>query len=176
MNNQTDLKKELDAANELIYEVMSDIEESKNRLNSVRELQSELSNKLQISSLAKSHAEARVEEAVNTRAEMVREIEELRKQRDILHRRIEFCREKEAIGMVARLGGEHTCGGFKEYTADDIRLATNGFSERLRLKPEGDWTAVYRGRIGNATVAIKMLNPVNGLSREDFWAKVFKLS
>lgn len=152
---------------------MRDIEESKNRLNSIRELQSELSNKLHISSLAKSHVEAQVEKAVNTRAEIVREIEELRKQRDVLHRRIEFCREKDAIGMVSRLS-EHGCG-FKEYTSEEIRLATNGFSGRLRLKPGGDCTTVYKGRIDNATVAIKMLNPVNGLAQEDFQAKVFKL-
>ncbi|KAH7520442.1 hypothetical protein FEM48_Zijuj08G0144400 [Ziziphus jujuba var. spinosa] len=169
VSNRTELQKELEAEKEHIHEVMGDIEESKNRLNSIKELQSELSNKLHISTLGKSHAEAQVEKAVNKRAEMVREIEELRQQRDVLHRRIEFCREKDAIGMVARLG-EPSCG-FKVYTAEEIRLATNGFSERLRLKPGGDWTTVYRGRIENATVAIKILNSVSGLSQEDFQAK-----
>lgn len=101
---------------------------------------------------------------------MVREIEELRKQRDVLNRRVEFCREKDAIGMVSRLSEQGS--RFKEYTAEEIRLATNGFSERLRMKPGGDWTTVYRGRIDNVSVAIKMLNPVNGLPLEDFQAKV----
>ena len=152
---------------------MGDVEESKKRLNSLTELKNELSNKLQISTLAKSQSEGQLEKAVNLRAEMVREIEELRQQRDVLHRRIEFCKEKDAIGMVARF--TELSSGFKEFTAEQIRLATNGFSERLRLKPGGDWTAVYRGRFGHSTVAIKMLDSVNGMSRQDFQAKVRKL-
>lgn len=149
---------------------MAEVEESKKRLSSLTELKNELSNKLHISSLAKSQSEAQLEKAVNLRTEMVREIEELRQQRDVLHRRIEFCKEKDAIGMVAKLA--ELSSGFKEYTSDQIRLATNGFSERLRLKPGGDWTAVYRGRISHSTVAIKMLDSVNGMSKEDFQAKV----
>lgn len=101
---------------------------------------------------------------------MLGEIEDLRQQRDVLHRRIEFCKEKDAIGKVAKLT-ELSCG-FKEYTADEIRLATNGFSERLRLKPGGEWSTVYKGRMNQSTVAIKMLNSVRGLSQEDFQAKV----
>ncbi|KAM1091564.1 hypothetical protein FF1_019032 [Malus domestica] len=165
-----ELKKALDSEKEQLHEVILDTEESKNRLSSLLELQFELSNKLQISTFAKSNSEAQLEKAVSTRAEMVREIEELRQQRDVLHRRIEFCKEKDAIGMVARLSD--TSCGFKEYTAEEIRLATNDFSERLRIKPGGDWTSIYRGRINHATVAIKMLNSGNELSKQDFQAKV----
>jgi archaellum component FlaC len=79
-------------------EMRMEIEERKRRMSSLVELQSELSNKLKISTIARSRAETQVERAVRERAEMVREIEELRKQRDVLNRRIEFCKQKDAIG------------------------------------------------------------------------------
>ncbi|PON32216.1 Tyrosine-protein kinase [Parasponia andersonii] len=174
VNNRTELKKDLEAEEEHLHEIMAEVEESKKRLSSLAELKNELSNKLQISTLARSQSEVQLEKAVNVRADMVTEIEELRQQRDVLHRRIEFCKEKDAIGMVAKFAD--LSGGFKEFSAEQIRSATNGFSERLRLKPGGDWTAVYRGRISHSTVAIKMLDSVNGMSRDDFQAKVLLLS
>ncbi|BBH05808.1 U-box domain-containing protein kinase family protein [Prunus dulcis] len=143
VTKREDLKKALDSEKEQLHEVIMDTEESKSRLNSLMELQYELSTKLHNSSLAKSNRETQLEKAVSTRAEMVREIQELRQQREVLHRRIEFCKEKDAIGMVARLS-DMSCG-FKDYTAEEIRLATNDFSERLRIKPGGDWTSMYRG-------------------------------
>lgn len=173
MTKREDLKKALDSEKDQLHEVIMDTEESKSRLNSLMELQYELSTKLHNSSLAKLNRETQLEKAVSTRAEMVREIEELRQQREVLHRRIEFCKEKDAIGMVARLS-DMSCG-FKDYTAEEIRLATNDFSERLRIKPGGDWTSMYRGRINHATVAIKMLSSANGISKQDFQAKVNSL-
>ncbi|GFY90779.1 U-box domain-containing protein kinase family protein [Actinidia rufa] len=94
------LKKELYTAKEKVCEVRADVEARKSKLKSIIELQPTLSNKLQLSSLARSKAEARLENAVIVRADMVREIEELRRQRDVLQRRIEFCREKVAIGRA----------------------------------------------------------------------------
>ncbi|XP_030528255.1 putative U-box domain-containing protein 50 [Rhodamnia argentea] len=173
--NRMALRKDLEAEKDKVYEVMRDTEESTSKLKSLLQLQSELSNKLQISNLAKVHAEARLENAVITRAEMVREIEELRRQRDVLQRRIEFCREKDTIEMVNRLN-EVSCG-HREYAEEEIRLATDNFSERLRLKSGGDWTNVYRGRINHATtVAVKMLNSSNGLSQDNFQKMVRLLS
>ncbi|GAV70071.1 U-box domain-containing protein/Pkinase_Tyr domain-containing protein [Cephalotus follicularis] len=165
-----ELKKELDAAKERAHEIETDVAESKKRLITLVQLQSELSNKLQLSTMAKSGAEAQLEKALITRVEMVREIEELRRQRDVLHRRIEFCKEKDAIGMVSRLD-DSSCG-CREYSVEDVKLATNDFSERLRVKSGGDWTNVYRGRINHATVAVKMFNSVHGLSHDAFHAKV----
>ncbi len=165
------MEKELDAEKEHTNEVVGDIEESKSRLSSLVELQTELSSKLQISTLAKSQAEAQLEKAVRTRAEMVREIEELRRQRDVLNRRIEFCREKDAIGMVAKLNNGLSCG-YREYTLEEIRLATNDFSESSRLKSGGDWTNVYKGRMKHGSIAIKMINSITQLSDQVFQAKV----
>ncbi|PRQ48467.1 putative transferase, protein kinase RLK-Pelle-RLCK-IXb family [Rosa chinensis] len=175
VTNQAELKKALDSEKEQLHEVIMDTGESRSRLNSLMELQFELSNKLQISTLAKSNTESHLEKAVSSRAEMVRDIEELRQHRDVLHRRIEFCKEKDVIGMVGRL--TDTSCGFKKYTAEEIRLATNNFSERLRIKSGGDWnTTMYRGRINHATVAIKILNFAKGDSKQDFKAKVTILS
>lgn len=170
VTNRIEIKKSLDNEKEQIQETMSDIAENRSRLNSVLELKSELSNKLHLSTLARSHAEAQLEKAVLARAEMVREIEELRQQRDVLQRRIEFCKEKDAIGMVSKYN-EITCG-YREYSSEDIRLATDGFSESLRLKSGSDRTNVYRGRIHNLAVAVKMFNHDAGFAKEDFLAKV----
>lgn len=101
---------------------------------------------------------------------MVREIEELRRQRDVLQRRIEFCREKEAIGTASRLS-ELICS-YREYTPEVIKLATDDFSEHLRMKTGGDLTNVFKGRINHATVAIKMVNSAKGLSQEAFQIEV----
>ncbi|XP_059435551.1 putative U-box domain-containing protein 50 [Corylus avellana] len=168
--NRSELEKELDAEKEQMNEVINDIEESKSRLSSLLQLQTELSSKLQMSTLAKTHSETQLEKQVTTRAEMVREIEELRRQRDVLNRRIEFCREKDAIGMATKLD-ELRCG-FREYTAEEIRSATGDFSESTRLKSGGDWTNVYRGRMKHGTVAVKMLTSTSDISQEVFQAKV----
>ncbi|KAJ4825334.1 hypothetical protein Tsubulata_002674 [Turnera subulata] len=172
---RTETSKNVDILKEQIQELHSDVQESQNRLDSLMELQSELSTKLQTSGLARSYVEAQLQKAVVARAEMVREIEELRRQRDVLRRRIEFCREKDAIGMATKMN-EVTCS-HREYKAEDIRVATDGFSENLRLKSGGDWTNVYRGRMDCSTVAIKMLNSDDSrLCDEDFLAKVKLLS
>ena len=146
----------------------TELEERKRSLRSLTEVQSELSNRLQIWTLAKTRAETQLEKAVGERSEMVREIEELRRQRDVFNRRIEFCKEKDAIGMAASLA-EMTCCAFREYTEEELRLATDNFSDRLRFKSGGDWTNVYRGRFNHSSVAIKMLP---SLSHQHFQSKV----
>ncbi|GFS39547.1 U-box domain-containing protein kinase family protein [Actinidia rufa] len=171
---KTDLKKELDTAKEEEDEVSIEVEDKKRKLKSIMELQHELSNKLQLSSLAKSRIEAHLERAVSTRAKMVCEIEELRRQRDVLQRRVDFCMEKDAIGMATRLSD--LAFSYREFTAEEIRAATEDFSECLRLKSAGDWTNVYRGRIKQVAVAIKLYISINGLSQEAFQAKVKLLS
>lgn len=101
---------------------------------------------------------------------MVPEIEELRKQRDVLQRRIEFCKEKDAIVNVSRMGGIGF--DFREFSAAEIIAATEDLCERLRLKSACQWKNVYRGRINHITVAIRMYNPADELSLEAFTAKV----
>ncbi|XP_027360013.1 putative U-box domain-containing protein 50 [Abrus precatorius] len=165
-----ELNKEVDAEKEQTQEMRIDVEESKRRLSSLLELQSELSNRLQKSTVAKTRAETQLQKAVGERSEMVREIEELRRQRDVLNRRIEFCKQKDAIGMAARLSD--TCCSFREYSEEELRLATDNFSERLRFKSGGDWSNVYRGRFSHSTVAIKMLPSLSSFSRQDFKSKV----
>ncbi|KAE9613338.1 hypothetical protein Lal_00027757 [Lupinus albus] len=165
-----ELKKEVEAEKEQVYEMRMDYEEKKRRVSSLSELQSDLSNMVHISTLAKSRAETQLERAVEERTRMVREIEELRRQRDVLNRRIEFCKQKDAIGMAARLS--ETCSSFREYSDEELRLATDNYSERLRLKSSGDFTNVYRGHLNHFTLAIKMLNSFPSLSQQDFQYKV----
>lgn len=101
---------------------------------------------------------------------MVQGIEELRRQRDVLLRRIEFCKEKDAIIIANRLGDFNF--DYRNYTAEEIRAATDDFSELLRLKSAGEWENVYKGRINQTIVAIKLSDSTDALSAEDFQEKV----
>ncbi|KOM48059.1 hypothetical protein LR48_Vigan07g176300 [Vigna angularis] len=76
---------------------------------------------LQIWTLTKTRAETQLERAVGERTQMVREIEELRRQRDMLNRRIKFCKQKDSTGMTVRL--VDTRCTFHEYMAEEIQAA-----------------------------------------------------
>jgi hypothetical protein len=120
--------------------------------------------------MAKARAEAQLKKEVTKRAEMVREIEELRRERDVFQRRIEFCKAK------GRLNTDQLSCCLREYTVEEIKLATDEYSESLRLKTgNGRRTTVYKGCIDHDKVAIK-LNVFNssddGMPKEDFQAKV----
>lgn len=169
-----DLKKELDSRKDELFELQGEVEEKRSKMNSILELQRELSNKLQLSSSAKSRDEVQLEKAVQTRSDMVREIEELRGQRDVIQRRIEFCREKDAIGSADRINTSSFA--YREFTAAEIRAATEDFSEGLRLKSRGQFTNVYKGRLNHMTVAIKIYNSATSPSHEALIAKVKILS
>ncbi|XP_052191459.1 putative U-box domain-containing protein 50 [Diospyros lotus] len=169
-----DLEKELDYTKEVIGEIRAEVEEKKSKHKSLTELLQELSGKLQLSSQTKSCQETQLERVVTETAQMICEIEELRWQRDIFNRRIKFCMEKDAIGMASKLADLGF--SYKEFTLEEIREATDDFSERLRLKSSGDWKDVYRGRINHTTVAIKLCNSARGISQEVFPEKVKLLS
>lgn len=172
--NRIEMKKESDRKKEHLQEVKTDIEESKNKLNSLIELRSELSHRLHISKMAKARAEAQLKEEVTKRAEMVQEIGELRRERDVFQRRIEFCKEKGAVGLAGRLSTHQLSCCLREYTVEEIKLATDEYSESLRLKTgSGRITTVYKGRINHDRVAIKLFNSSDdGMPKEDFQAKV----
>ncbi|MED6172308.1 hypothetical protein PIB30_048914 [Stylosanthes scabra] len=168
-----EIKKEAEQEKEQTHEIRIEVEESKRRLTSLSELHSELSKRLHVSKIAKSRAETQLEKAIAERSEMVREIEELRRQKDVLNRRIEFCKQKDAIGMAARLmteDREEEACGFREYSEEEVRLATENFSERVRLKCGGDCSNVYKGRMIHSTVAVKML--ASSFSHQHFHDKV----
>ncbi|KAH6822505.1 hypothetical protein C2S53_008982 [Perilla frutescens var. hirtella] len=171
---KVELNKMLDSTKEEIVELQSELQEKRSKLNSTLELQKELSHKLHQSSSARAHAELQLEKAVRTRADMVPEIDELRKQRDVLQRRIDFCKEKDAIAKVSKMNGFGS--DFKEFSAAEIIAATEDFSERFRLKSVCHWKNVYRGRINHITVAVKMYNPADERTLDAFTAKVKLLS
>ncbi|TKY58719.1 putative U-box domain-containing protein 50 [Spatholobus suberectus] len=170
VTRKEELKKELDAEKEQLHENRMDIEESKKRLSLVAEQQSELLNSLHISTLAVSQAETKLGEALTEKTEMLREMNDLRRQRDGLNRRIQFYQRKRCHRNECRLI-EKGCG-LREYTKEEIILATHNFSEQMRLKSGGNWTNVYRGQINYSTVAIKKLISLPELSQLDFQAKV----
>ncbi|KAK9130024.1 hypothetical protein Sjap_010511 [Stephania japonica] len=161
---QIDLRRELETVREQLYEVSSDVKESKSRLSSVLELQSELANKLRFSSSAKSHTESELQRAVIMREETLKEIEELRKQKDVLQQRMEFCRERDAITRATTLNFY-----YREFSADEIREATENFSECSKLKLVSECSNTFKGRINRSTLAIKMQT---SLSQEEFQAKM----
>ncbi|KAJ4964210.1 hypothetical protein NE237_024149 [Protea cynaroides] len=176
--NQVELKNNLEAAREQIYEVTSDIDESKSRLRSLLELQSELATKLQSSSLAKSHVEAQLESSMAAKTEIQREVEELRRQRVLLHRRIEFCKEREAIAATNpnSLERDDLDYCYREFTADEIRSATDNFSDLMRLKKRADQMNLYRGRVSQMAVVFDLQASLTTMSVEEFRAKMELLS
>lgn len=164
---KVELSKMLDTTREEIAEHQRELHEKRSKLNSIIQLRKELSQKLHQSSSARVGAELQLEKAVETRAQMVPEIEELRKQKDVLQRRIEFCKEKDAIAKVSRLNGSGF--DFREFSAAEMTAATENFLERFRVKSGKN---VYRGRINHITVAVKLHNPADERSLEDFTTKV----
>ncbi|KAK4367026.1 hypothetical protein RND71_014906 [Anisodus tanguticus] len=64
---KADLKRELDATKDELSELHMEVEVTKSKLNSILELQRELSNKMQLSSLARSRAEVQVEKVLKQR-------------------------------------------------------------------------------------------------------------
>ena len=75
--------------------------------------------------------------------------------------------------MEESLDDELRCS-LKEFSGEEIRLATDDFSEHLRFQSGGDSSGVYKGRINLQTVAIKVLTSAHHapLSHEDFQRKV----
>lgn len=166
MTKQLDLKKELDSIKEQIEETSHDVLESKNKLKSALELEGELKNILQVHHSERLQIEAQLEKVVSMRGENLREIDEIRRQRDVFRRRIDFCREREAIAMSN--GVKY---GYREFTMDELRQATDNFSELMQVAggPSG---AIYKGKLNHALVSIKMQYSWNMLSLEEFQAKV----
>nr|XP_027192823.1 putative U-box domain-containing protein 50 isoform X1 [Cicer arietinum] len=173
LTRKDELKKEVNAENEKINKIRMSVEESKQRLHSLKELQLELQNKLHVSKLKFSEFETKLEKVNAARNEMLMKIEELSRQRDIMNKWIMFIKEKNVTKISTKVI-ENECG-LREYTKEDIILATHNFSEHLRLKSCENWSNVFRGYIDHSNAAIKMLDSTLGLSQQDFQAKLRSL-
>jgi hypothetical protein len=172
VTKREELKKELNVEKEQIKKIRMNVEESKQRLSSLVEQQLDLKNKLHVSTLEISEFETKLENVMAARTKMLMDIEELSKQRDVLNKRIMFSKEKDDTKISTKL--IENSFGVREFTKEEIVLATNNFSELLKLKSGGDWSNVYRGNINHSNVAIKMLDSTLALSQQDFQAKVNK--
>jgi hypothetical protein len=172
VTKREELKKELNVEKEQIQKIRINVEETKQRLSSLVEQQLDLKNKLHVSTLEISEFETKLENVMAARTKMLMDIEELSKQRDVLNKRIMFSKEKDDTKISTKL--IENSFGVREFTKEEIVLATNNFSELLKLKSGGDWSNVYRGNINHSNVAIKMLDSTLALSQQDFQAKVNK--
>ncbi|KAL5063342.1 hypothetical protein RYX36_025079, partial [Vicia faba] len=168
-----ELNKELNIEKEQIQIIKMDIEDIEQSLSSMEELQLELQNKLHDSTLEISECETEFENIMAERTKMLMEIEELSRQRDVLNKTIMFFKEKDGKEMCNKLTEKSCC--LEEYTEEEIIMATNNFSEYLRLTSGRDWNNVYRGNINNSDVTIMMIDSTFALSQQDFQAKLMYL-
>ncbi|KAL2344418.1 hypothetical protein Fmac_005703 [Flemingia macrophylla] len=168
-----EVKKKLDAEKDQLNEIRMDIKENKKMLSSIAEQQSELQNKLQICTLAASRAKSEVGKIMAEQKEILMEMNDLRSQTHGLNRRIQFYQRKRCHRNECRIIEKGCC--FREYTKEEIIIATHSFSDQMRLKSGGNWTNVYKGQINHSAVAVKMLNCVLDFSRPEFQDKVENL-
>ncbi|XP_058774344.1 putative U-box domain-containing protein 50 [Vicia villosa] len=173
MARKEELKKELNTEKEQIQKIRTNIEHNDQSLSSMEELQLELQSKLHDSALEISECETEFENVMAERTKMLMEIEELSRQRDVLNKRIMFFKENDGKKICNKLKDKSCC--LEEYTEEEIIIATNNFSEYLRLKSGRDWSNVYRGNINNSNVAIKMIDSTLALSQQDFQTKLVSL-
>lgn len=171
---RSQLEKEFSSTKEELNKLQIETEEKRVKLNSVLQLQDELSSKLHLLSQATLQAELQVEKEMRAQSAVAQEADKLRRQRDVFLRRIEFSKEKDAKGEAAGLAEQSF--DYRQFTAAEIRATTDDFSERMRLKSGGDWTNVYKGCLNSTLVAIKMYNSENADSEESFQEKVLVLA
>ncbi|KAK1410543.1 hypothetical protein QVD17_37080 [Tagetes erecta] len=166
---------DLATVNEELTENVIRLEQSKSKLNSTIEIQKELSNKLKSVTVTKSRREEQLRKMIDKRGFMIEEIEKLRKQKDVMKRRIEFCRDKDAIEMVTRLN--ELGFSYKEFTAGEIITGTENFADHRRIKCSGDLTNVYKAEISQTITVVKLYDSgVKQISYEEFDDKVKILS
>ncbi|XP_058069356.1 LOW QUALITY PROTEIN: putative U-box domain-containing protein 50 [Magnolia sinica] len=188
--HQSILKKELDILREQLEEASNDILETENRRKSALELQRDLTNILHAHSSEKMSIEVRLEKALIARAEMIRELDEIRRQRDVLRRRIHFCRQRAptSVSKVDEIRRQrdvlrrriHFCRqraptsvsnslnySYTEFTLDELRAATDNFSDSVRVAD-----GVYKGKLNHVMVAIRLENSLSLQSQEEFQDKM----
>ncbi|XP_019177364.1 PREDICTED: putative U-box domain-containing protein 50 [Ipomoea nil] len=166
------LEKEFCSTKQELNKLQTETEEKRAMLNSTLQLRDQLSRKLHLLSQEISQAGLQVEEETRAQAAMAQEAEKLRRQRDVFLHRIEFSK-----GNDTAMGSGEQRFHYRQFTAAEIRAATDDLSERMRLKSGGDWTNVYKGCLNSTLVAVKIYsNSGIGDSEEAFQAKVNLLS
>lgn len=97
------------------------------------------------------------------------EHEKLQKQRDATLKEVEDLRRYQ----VASKSG--TVANFSEFSFPEIELATQSFSDSLKIG-EGGYGSVYKGFLRNTTVAVKVLNYESMQGQSEFHQEVKILS
>ncbi|KAJ0464201.1 putative U box domain, Zinc finger, RING/FYVE/PHD-type [Helianthus annuus] len=92
-----DFENDLHTVKEEVTENQIRLQQNKSKLNSTLEILKELPNKLKSVTLEKSQHEEQLKKMIHIRGTMILEIENLRKQKDVMHRRIEFCTPSDVM-------------------------------------------------------------------------------
>ncbi|KAG1326369.1 putative U-box domain-containing protein 33 [Cocos nucifera] len=166
MAKQAKLKEEMDKVKDQLTKVSDEVVEKGSTLKSMLGLTKDLAVKLELSSWEKSRIEAQLQKAVRAKNEMARQVEEIRRQRDMLLQKIKYYKEREALAAA-----DGSSCGYREFTAGEVRDATDDFSESMWIHAGTEGT-LYRGVIGHITVAIQFDTEFWLLLPEEFKAQM----
>ncbi|XP_029118747.1 putative U-box domain-containing protein 50 isoform X2 [Elaeis guineensis] len=163
---QAKLKEEMDKVKDQATKVADEVAEKASTLESVLGLNKDLTMQLEASSWEKSQMEARLQKAVCAKNEMARQVEEIRRQRDMLFQKIKYYMQREAVAAA-----DGSSCGYREFTAREVRDATDDFSECMMTYADTEGT-LYRGVIGHITVAIQFKTEFSLQSPDGFKAQM----
>lgn len=123
---------------------------------------------LAVAEMEKAKCKAAIEAA-----EAAQKLAEMEAQR---RRYAELKAKREANERIRALSAlAHSDSRYRKYTIDEIELATNNFSESLKIG-EGGYGPVYRAQLDHTSVAIKVLRPDAAQGRKQFQQEVEVLS
>lgn len=163
---QNRLKEELEVVRRHVSEATGDIDHIESELKAVKELEAELRTRLEEFDLENSWFETQLAKAMREKSEMERRAETLRRKRDAIRQQIEQCKLRELSKLWPK--------PYRDFTADEIRDATGGFSGDLQIGA-GERSTVYRAKICHIDVAVKFSVEFSTATAEKFRAEVIGL-
>ncbi|XP_077247927.1 U-box domain-containing protein 35-like isoform X2 [Tasmannia lanceolata] len=118
--------------------------------------------------LEKAKCKAAIEAA--EAAQRIAEIEAMKRKNAEIKATLEAAEKKKALDALA-----NTDVRYRKYTIEEIEVATDFFSEALKIG-EGGYGPVYRASLDHTPVAIKVLRPDAAQGRKQFQQEVEVLS
>ncbi|XP_042430469.1 putative U-box domain-containing protein 50 [Zingiber officinale] len=164
---QNRLEEELEVVRQRVSETTGDIHHIESELKAVKELEGELRTRLEEFDLENSWFETQLAKAMTEKSEMERRAEALRRKRDAIRQQIEQCKLRELSKLWHK--------PYRDFTTDEIRDATGGFSGDFQIGA-GERSTVYRAKICHIDVAVKFSVEFSTATAEKFRAEVDLLS
>ncbi|XP_074571723.1 putative U-box domain-containing protein 50 [Curcuma longa] len=164
---QNRLKEDLEVVRRHMSEATGDIDHIASELKAAKELEAELRTRLEEFDLENSWFETQLAKAMREKSEMERRAEALRRKRDAIRQQIEQCKLRELSKLWHK--------PYRDFTADEIRDATGGFSGDFKIAA-GERSTVYRAKICHIDVAIKFSVEFSTATAEKFRREVDLLS